>query len=131
MRNGLLDALGAFTVPRFTVADRAPSTLREVCEHYSATRSICVWSGGSESAIWGTQGNYRFRAWHDALHVAPLIGFEPTAEIEIGRHQARIASRYGDMFARLVEIDTAGQAAEYLRTGKFVADQAAFALARL
>jgi len=130
LRNGLGEALRAFATPRYTVADRAPSTLAEVAAHYSATRSICVWSGESESSIWGAQGNYRFRAWHDALHLSTGIGFEPIPEIEIGRYQARIAGRFGDAFARLVEIETAGQAAEFLRSGAFVADQIAFAIAQ-
>jgi hypothetical protein len=116
---------------RFDVADVAPDTFQGIAGR--ATAGLVVWSGASERTIFGDPAvNWGFRALHDALHLQTGIGFDPAAEIEIGRIQAgEIARVAGDKIATLVWLETAGQAEHYLRSGGFVADQIEWTRAQL
>jgi hypothetical protein len=113
-------------------ADHAPASVADL--HACAAGSgLVVWAGASDGTIFGAPAvNHAFRAWHDALHLATGAGFDPTAEVWLGRVQAAATARIsGDLAADLVWLEVAGQALEYQRTGRFVMDQLAWTLAQL
>ena len=132
LRNGLADAVARAAVlahtPRFDVADHAPSTLADVIAHYRATGTLRVWAGASDACVFDPRTNWTFRAWHDWAHVRTSLGFDVPSEIDLARWQ--MAEAGSDSLARLVWVEVAGQAAHYARTGRFVTDQIAFALAK-
>ena len=108
------------SAPKHEVRDIAPDTEQGLFQ----ASSLIIWSGASENTIWGsTQGNWAFRAIHDALHLKSGLGFSVDEEIELGRRQA---SMYSGLMADLVYCEIAGQALHYKTTGKFVQDQVKF-----
>ena len=112
---------------RFEVSDAAPDTYAGIAGR--ATDGLVVWSGASERTIFGDPCvNWAFRALHDRLHLEGGIGFSPLEEIEIGRIQA---AQFDGKLADLVYLETAGQAAHFLRTGRFVEDQVSWTQSEL
>lgn len=131
VRNGLRDELVAevrrSSTPPYTVSD-AVVPLDDVVRHYNETRSLIVWSGGSDKAIFDKESNWLFRAWHDWAHIRSMIGFTPRQECDAALFQMREVQ--SSAFARLVWIEVAEQALHLERTGQFVDDQIAFFLRR-
>lgn len=107
---------------RFTVSDVAPNSFSALHNQ----PSLVIWSGESDHTIFGdARVNWAFRALHDQLHLSIGLGFSPLEEIELGRIQA---NQYSGLMADLVYIETAGQAAHYLKTGRFVLNQVEFTI---
>ena len=115
-------------MPRYDVTD---TDLPEAAffQHYRETGTMLIWSGGTETAIYGDPSvNWRFRAWHDAHHAATGIGFTVEDEVQVARIQcAQLDSR----LAAVVWQEIAGQALEFERTGKFLEDQTAWTIKQL
>jgi hypothetical protein len=113
------------TAPRYSVADKAPSTELELF----TTPTLVVWSGASNHTIFrDARVNWAFRALHDQLHLDTGLGFSPAEEVELGRIQA---NKYSGLFADLIYIEVALQAKYYANTGLFVVDQVDFDLKHL
>jgi hypothetical protein len=103
-----------------------PPPFDDVVRIYHSTHSIIVWAGKSDKAIFDTQSNWLFRAWHDWAHIRSGHGFTVAQEQLVARfQQAEISS---DRFASLVWVEVAEQALYLGRTGKFVEDQVDFFL---
>lgn len=135
--NGLADALHraarAAGLPRWQARDAAPQTLPDVLNSNTATGALTVWAGASDRTVWGDPRlNHLFRSWHDWAHVRTGAGFAPAAEIALAEWQAAEAERsVGSAFARLVFLEIAGQASEYLKTGRFLSNQLEWTLSQL
>jgi len=123
----------ATRAPAFDVADIAPQDYLAVARCYSERRRFRVWSGGTATAIYGApRVNWTFRAWHEWCHVRTGYDTSVRAEVRLALFQCAEAARVGgDMFARVVWLEVAGQALEFERSGDFLADQTAWTLARL
>lgn len=143
VQNGLRDAVysaaNRIVTPRYDVRDDLGSmTDADMLRFYHATGRILVWSGGSDSTIFGdARVNWHFRAWHDFCHIksgvcnrvhGALGCFEPVAEYAVADWQSRGLS---DTLARIVQIEVSGQAKNYATTGGFLPDQIAFTLGEL
>ncbi len=100
---------------RYATAAIAPDTYVDLQSRTAADGILTVWNGASESAIYGSEGNLAFRAWHDSIHLARSLSFE--AADEFGQ-----ASQSGAL-ARFVYADTAGQVAYFVRWGRFPENQ--------
>ena len=126
-------AYRASRAPAFDVADIAPQNHAEVFACYSERGRFRIWSGGTATAIYGApRVNWTFRAWHEWCHVRTRLTTSVLDETRVARFQCAEAHRVGgDMFARVVWLEVAGQALEFERTGDFLADQTAWTLARL
>lgn len=132
--NGLTSHLRAHCsrlgLPAYTVADIAPSTHIELMQCYNETGRLVIWAGASHGTVWGGPAdNWLFRAWHDSCHLwsgmcDKVDCFTVDNEIELAGFQAR---GLGDMFGKMIDIEIAGQARHFQQTGRFVADQRAFA----
>lgn len=134
--NGLnecvMRAYHAAGAPRFTVSDYAPQTVAELLASWGETRTLVIWSGGTETAIYrDPRINWVFRAWHDWSHVRTRIGFTVDDEVILANWQCGEAGRIGSLFADVVWLEIAGQALEYRRTGGFLPNQTEWTLAQL
>ena len=67
---------------QYTVSDNAPDTFERLKAESTPTRLV-VWSGASESSIWGLEGNYLFRAIHDSIHLQFDLSFDDMHEAEV------------------------------------------------
>jgi hypothetical protein len=133
--NGLSQALRAHVarvnLPAYTVADVAPSNHIDLLRCYNVTGKLVIWAGCSDRTIWGGPAdNWRFRAWHDLCHIKSgmcdkVDCFTANSEIELSRFQCLGLS---DGLGLAVDIEIAGQAGHYAKTGRFVDDQIRFAL---
>lgn len=111
---------------RWEARDDAPQTFEDVARCWAERRTIVVWTGASEKTIWGApEANWRFRAEHDAAHLATGLGFDHASEIELAYWQAGRVE--GDWLKRAVLIEVAEGARYHRETGLFVADQIEFA----
>lgn len=57
--------------------------MQEMIQEFKETKTIHVWDGASETAIFGSQGNIIFRVWHDSLHIKLGASFSPEGEYEV------------------------------------------------
>ena len=68
----------------YDVSDNAPDTYEKLVNHVNKTGRILVWSGASETTIYGDREvNYAFRAWHDYVHFTHQLGFSVLDEIKV------------------------------------------------
>lgn len=67
---------------QYTIHDDAPDTFERLQAECSPTR-LRVWSGASESSIWGIEGNYLFRAIHDSIHLLYGLSFSDLDEATV------------------------------------------------
>lgn len=112
---------------RWHVSADAPETYEALCDVYRRTGSIPVSPVGCERSIYGSaHANMAFRAWHDSLHVAHGLTFEPADEIAVARLHAKACGIIRD--AHLIWADVAGQVEYFQRFGEFPTDQTAFVL---
>lgn len=105
---------------------------------YIKTGRITIWTGASESSIFGIPAaNWCFRAWHDWWHIQLYCGFNYKDELKVLRYQQSDAMRWcvqnGISFKKtrlillLLEAEIKGQADYELEHGEFPADQIKFA----
>lgn len=124
MRNELHNALNRITKGlKFQAADIAPATFGEL---FSQGRTLTVWSGASDNTIWGEPSlNYKFRAWHDSLHIRTGLDFSVKAELEL----TRLSLSYFDgNLAEVIRAEVGGQVEHFERFGTFPTDQVAFVI---
>ena len=131
--NGLNDAIKTIArkmkLPKIHVSDFAPQTFGDVLKSYSETKSIVVWSGGSDFTIYkDPQVNYLFRAMHDLTHVSLKSDFSLVGETRVAIYQM---SQVGTELAKIIQIEVIGQAQHYFSTGAFPLDQVRFTLEQL
>jgi hypothetical protein len=120
----LNNQIKGLNIPRYDVADFAPETFQDLVQHFSATKTLVVWSGASDNTVWGQQGNWQFRAWHDWVHILVAGQFEKQGEILVMREQQRQVS---STFMQLVlEIEILGQLKHQSQFGTFPVDQIEF-----
>ena len=109
--------------PKFIAKDIAPSSFAELKSN--ATSGLVVWSGASDSTIYGDAStNHTFRAWHDSLHLKLNAPFTFEGEKLVGLEQARLIQN--DTMGRIIMGEVVGQI-EYLnKYGQFPANQIEF-----
>ncbi|NCT81898.1 MAG: hypothetical protein GXC94_02030 [Comamonadaceae bacterium] len=117
-------------------ADDAPGTypalMAEIADCLKTRRAMRVWSGGSDSTVYGSaEANYAFRYLHDLGHYIHGLTFSYAHEVELARIQAaQVAQAFGkDSLELLVyRADTEGQSTFNDAYGAFPEDQARFVL---
>lgn len=121
----------------FDVADKAPATYADLCEHVAKTGRIAVWSGASDQTMFGDpEVNYAFRAWHDWCHYRGAHTFTREGEAAVAemqkQHVRTLYGRDAELFCALIDCEVMGQR-EYAdaHDGQFPDDQMAFARAYL
>jgi hypothetical protein len=133
MFNGLNDAIKAeakrMNLPTFTVSDVAPQSFEDLMQHYKATGSLVIWSGGSDATIYKDPAvNYLFRAMHDYTHILINADFTMKGETRTAYKQM---SQVGTELAKIIQIEIIGQAEYYMKTGSFLDDQVQFTIDQL
>jgi hypothetical protein len=111
--------------------DDAPGTFAELMRHHAErghASPFVVWAGASDRTIWGSrEANWKFRADHDALHIALLAGFDMAGEIRVAQAACRIASAATcERLCPVLWREVVGQAEYFERWGAFPVDQIAF-----
>ncbi len=119
----------------FDVSDDAPNDYESLVKHVDNTGRICVWSGASETTIYGDREvNYAFRAWHDFVHFTYKFNFSVVGEISTWVIQYnQLIKRFGDSpeirkFVSYLKAEIVGQARYEVKFGEFPIDQFAFVL---
>lgn len=117
----------------------APASLA-AAQHFNArTGRIAVWTGASQQTIFGdAEMNWRFRAWHDSVHIAHALPFTMAGETmaayiqcaQLIRTMPENGTERGKAL-QLILCEVIGQAHEYELHGAFPADQLAFTAAHL
>lgn len=113
------------------------NTLDKITRYYSLTGNILVWTGASDSTIFGhARYNHTFRAWHDWVHVFYGIPFTLEGErIACQLQQKQVEQSYraygfseeeARLFCLILEAEIVGQAEHHARTGEFVHNQREF-----
>lgn len=122
----------------FDVGENAPDTLEALRSYVRSTGRMLVWSGASESTIFGDREvNYAFRAWHDHAHLCGNHPFTPAGEAAVCEEQisdlvASCRCRETEQMARLVFAEVVGQVAyQSVHNGAFPRNQRAFVQAYL
>lgn len=119
---------------RFVTAPDAPNTYEALlveAEEACRTGVLRVWDGASADTMYGTEGNYRFRAWHDLGHLANALSFTPDdeRELQVAHHIPEIEAagiEVGTLPWMLYVADTVGQIDHIVQFGTFPDDQAGF-----
>ena len=109
--------------PKHSVSDHAPCSMVTLAD--SRTSGLVVWSGASDSTIYGDRAiNWAFRAWHDSLHLALNADFSMQGEKLVALEQCRLIG--SDAMAKIIMGEVVGQV-EYLnKYGHFPTDQFVF-----
>jgi len=117
----------------YDVSNNAPDTYERLVEHVNKTGRILVWSGASETTIYGDcEINYAFRAWHDFVHFTHKLGFSVLDEIEVCIIQCdQLVKHFGNSleiqkFISYLQAEIIGQAQYEVFYGEFPIDQCAF-----
>lgn len=118
----------------YAPAADAPDTYDGIREEYRQSmmmrKAFRVWSGGSESTIYGTpEANYAFRYLHDTTHVEVQGDFTFQGEAKTALSAFRpVLQAFGDSLeSRVYLADSLGQVHYNTQTcGQFPADQAQF-----
>jgi hypothetical protein len=108
---------------QYSVSLNAPQSFHELIRHCTL-KSLVIWPGGSDNTIYGDPRiNWKFRAWHDALHLITNAPFTVQGETFMGKLQA---SKLGTLGSEIVIAEVIGQAEEFNKTGQFINNQVAF-----
>lgn len=106
------------------VQDNAPETFEDVFKTYKLTCRLVIWSGASESTIWGSrEANWLFRAWHDYAHILSLGEFTPEGERLAALKQM---SQSGTILAKVINIEVNEQVKYFQQYNKFPENQIEF-----
>jgi len=108
----------------YSVSEDAPDTYERLRAESSAHHLI-VWSGASVQSIWGTEGNYLFRAVHDYIHLTHGLSFDSVHEAVV----CDVTCAALDLTpaeSALMRADIIGQLEYKERHGAFPADQINF-----
>lgn len=135
--NAAVVSIAARLMPTgYDVSADAPQTYLDMLRHYLYARRICVWSGASQTTIFGDEEvNWAFRAWHDWCHITLRQPFTLDGEERCAKEQcAHLLRWYGDspqtrQWMEYVKAEVIGQRMHYDRHGKFPDNQMAFVLA--
>lgn len=114
----------------FDVMESAPATLEDATRYWRDHGRVAVWSGASDSTIFGdSHVNHAFRAWHDSHHIAQGLEFDRQGESQTMLAQIRDARFCGadfPLFARLLECEVIGQF-DFAESNGFPINQEQFA----
>lgn len=101
----------------FIACAQAPNSLEELNQLLSSDKPMTVWSGASETTIFGSpEINYAFRAWHDAIHWKHQLPFTFEGEAAVAVKQVEeLVGHYPEhpqlnQFCALVLAEVVGQA---------------------
>lgn len=120
-------------VPRFVVADDAPSTFRQLKAHLDAGKTLVVAKEGSNHTIFADPAvNCAFRAWHDWCHWKgdydfSLYGESVTCCMQIDQlytHEGVNANT--QKWARFLIAEIIGQRQYYEKYKTYISNQRAF-----
>ena len=117
-------------------------TLDKIKAHYDATGKVLVWTGASDTSVFGSNEiNIWFRAWHDYNHIKYMHPFTLDGELAVMRKQIRQARMYNNgvepnkltefemiCIEKIIQCEIEGQLRYYLDTGRYVEDQYQFTL---
>jgi hypothetical protein len=114
----------------YRTVERAPASLRELRLRMNPSPWMVVPVSGanSDGTVWSNRsGNYRFRAWHDAEHLAIGAEFDVRGELDVAAASiARVRDSVSAGAVRLLSIEVVGQVMYRARQGAFPTDQVAF-----
>lgn len=125
----------------WSASSDAPDTYKKmVASYYQNNKEVIVWDGASETAIWGSDYNVMFRAWHDFNHIQLQADFSVIGETQVLCKQqqqyiqwrksslAQPAMDNIDVIAlELLRIEILGQRYYYEAGHGYVEDQTKFA----
>jgi hypothetical protein len=107
-----------------TAESRDCDSLEKITNYYNRTGIVMVWTGASENTIFGNEMvNFKFRAWHDLIHITGQHAFDAKGERAVMEEQQRQAPEFKD----LIECEVIGQVEYFEATGKFPDNQIEFA----
>lgn len=106
--------------------ENAPDRFDALCRAIESNPGgpVPVATDHSGASVFGSDGNTRFRAWHDMEHYTQKIGFGVKGELAIEEHGAR--RLYGADVLLLHKVEIIGQTLYYARHGCYPVDQRAF-----
>lgn len=128
---GFARHMAALHLPQgFVAVEDAPTNYYDLRQAFLKEVPLPVYAGASDDTIYTTrQGNYAFRAWHDALHVRMYRGFSLPDELAVASEHVRAVSAefgYDSLEATIMAIDTAGQALRWAADREHVPHQLNF-----
>lgn len=120
----LIQECKKLNLPQYEVKDTAPATFKDLVQAYSETKKLIIWSDASENTIWGVQGNWLFRAWHDFIHIKHQTEFTENGEYRTFLAQA--AQTESSFLQKLIKLEIVGQFDYYKTSGRFPVNQLNF-----
>jgi hypothetical protein len=132
--NKAIVAISGLIFPNgFEASIDAPDTFENLCAHLDAGKPMIVWSGASETTVFGcAEVNWAFRAWHDWCHWHLSQPFTLDGETAVCSHQCQqLRDLFGDTpvtrrWQRILHADIVGQWHHHAMFGEFPKDQRAF-----
>lgn len=107
--------------------DDLEGTFKRHTERFLAENKIHIWKGSSSSTIFGSeQVNWKFRAWHDFIHLTEGFGYDFIGESIVAERQIAMLPESWLFEKELVRIEVVGQAQYLSYNGVFVEDQRRF-----
>ncbi len=101
-------------------------SLEKITRIYRLHGYILVWTGASDKTIFGCRiTNYKFRAWHDLIHIKLQAPFTPEGEYQVMLEQINELPA----FKEILECEIMGQVQYEQENGFFPEDQIEFARA--
>ena len=92
-------------------------------------KRIQIWTGGTDNNIYGSaEMNYLFRFWHDYVHLAYNLGFDPMDEIKVSQIQQAQAIGCTNDDLLLINADITGQVIYFAMFGEFPVNQRKFVI---
>lgn len=138
----VVEHYGLEVVPR----ENAPQTFKDLVKTMREENNpnaekvrVIVWNGASETALFGSAGNYIFRAWHDYTHWLLNVDFKTEHEYQVMLSQIADYEMFRcsemdkpwdmvDVYAvELLRLEIYGQRVVYDATKEYLDDQKTFA----
>ena len=113
----------------YTLSSHAPDTYERL-KTECTPNNLIVWNGASETSIWGKEGNYLFRAFHDHIHLSYDLSFSDEDEGAVCDKSIELL-KLNPSERRLMEIEIKGQLDYKNKYGDFPVDQLAFTIKAL
>lgn len=107
--------------------DDLEGTLKRYQEVYKQEGIIKIWTGASDNTIFGTaEMNWKFRAWHDYIHITQGFGFDFAGESIVCQIQKEMIPSDWLYEKDLIHTEIIGQAQFFVHNGFFIDDQRRF-----
>ena len=109
-------------------------TLEKITNLYHDTGYIHVWTGATDNNIFGNAlDNYRFRAWHDLIHIMYQFPFTQEGERAVCAVQKEQIKKITNdsTIQKLLDIEVNGQVEYYYTHNIFPANQLEFTINKM